>query len=204
MRSQRPNRASTTARKARTGLWTSKPRVTGWGGERVSARVSAAPPARPRGEGGRVPHRAHALAEHVDEGLVVDGAGVGEEEEGDGEMEEGDGGDDGAGGDERHGRRAVVRPAPGGTGGGGATDDDGRRRGGGEGAKEGTRRETAPPRRGCPLGAGLGGVSRDQQKGEVAAWRKWPRWLGGPGGEGGTRSRAGSYRALSAMERNRR
>ena len=52
---------------------------------------------------GEATYHAHALAHDKDNGLLVDGARVGEEEEGEGEVEEGDGGDDGLGGDERHG-----------------------------------------------------------------------------------------------------
>lgn len=54
-------------------------------------------------------YNSHAFSEDVDEALVVDGAGTGEEEVGDGEVEEGDGGDDGFGGYESHGcDRAMV------------------------------------------------------------------------------------------------
>lgn len=40
-------------------------------------------------------YQGHALAENVDDGLVIDGGGVGEEEVGESDVEEGDGGDDG-------------------------------------------------------------------------------------------------------------
>lgn len=48
-------------------------------------------------------YQGHALAEDVDDGLVIDGGGVGEEEVGEGDVEEGDGGDDGLCCDEGHG-----------------------------------------------------------------------------------------------------
>lgn len=51
----------------------------------------------------RKAYHSHALSEHEDEGLSIEGARVGEEEVGEGEVEEGDGGDDGFGGYERHG-----------------------------------------------------------------------------------------------------
>lgn len=57
----------------------------------------------------RKAYHSHALSEHIDEGLSIEGARVGEEEVGEGEVEEGDGGDDGFGGYERHDEGSIER-----------------------------------------------------------------------------------------------
>lgn len=66
--------------------------------------LSGAGPTKTRGRGGELStYHSHGFSQHEDQGLVGQGLGAGEEEEGQGDVEEGEGGEDGLGGYESHG-----------------------------------------------------------------------------------------------------
>ena len=80
------------ARKARAGDWVSKVREWGWGWLwEVSWWCKGVVVVK---DG---TYQAHGLAEEVDDCLIGDGAGVGQEEVAQGDVEEADGGEDGLG-----------------------------------------------------------------------------------------------------------
>lgn len=81
------------ARKARAGDWVSKVREWGWGWGWLVGGDGGVGQRKGRGE----THQAHGLAEEVDDCLIGDGAGVGQEEVAQGDVEEADGGEDGLG-----------------------------------------------------------------------------------------------------------
>lgn len=63
-------------------------------------------------EGRGETYEAHGFAHDEDEGLVGDGLGGGEEEEGDGDVEEAEGADDGACADEGHDGYLLEKKTP--------------------------------------------------------------------------------------------